>query len=223
MSLTLRIYLSMGAFAGLVVLIGTFGSLQTNSLANTFIEYRKTAKGSLTANAITEDLFEARIASLKYRATKDDKYIRGLSENIQEIQKLEAVLSKTLMDFPDSPGMQQIGVQLDAYEAHMQAAFDLQTRRDEVVAEAGVVGKKAREQLSEIMETALTANDAEASSYAGLASSNLLLARLYLERFLVDNRPGDAQRSSAELDAALEGMSILLPQLQNPPDDSLQK
>ncbi len=92
-----------------------------------------------------------------------------------------------------------------------------------MVANTSSIGSKARLQLSEVMSTALEDRDTEASSLAGLASTNVMLARLYLERFLVDNDPADAERSKLEIENARKGVSRLLFSLQNPERRELAK
>ncbi|MEM7520050.1 MAG: methyl-accepting chemotaxis protein [Pseudomonadota bacterium] len=216
MSIVMRVFLSMGVLVTLSVLVGGFGSYQTRNVADIFIEYRKTAKGSLLATDVAEDMFEARIASLKYRASKDASYIDELSQNTGEIVALEAAFAEVLLDYPDSPAVEGIIADLRTYEGNMRAAYAVQNERDVVVSQTEEIGRKARQQLTEIMETALEDNDAEASSRAGIASTDLMLARFYLEKYLVDNKPEDAERSATELTAARQGMTRLLTVLENP-------
>jgi len=114
------------------------------------------------------------------------------------------------------PDVADIATELTEYEQLMARAFELQQERNQLVSQSSELGRKARQQLTQIMETALLDNDAEASSRAGLAASNLLLARLYLEKFLVDNREEDFTRSASEIANARSGMQTLLEFLENP-------
>ncbi|GFE50347.1 hypothetical protein So717_21000 [Roseobacter cerasinus] len=216
MSILMKISLGMGAIVALMIAVGGFASVQTSQLARTFLEYRGTAKNSLVAADVTKDLFEARLASLKYRATKDNTYIDEVTENISEIDAVRDQLDAYIASYPDMPNVAAISTQLRSYQQLLQTAYTQQSERNTLVAEVADLGKKARQQLTEIMETALAENDAEASSRAGLAASNLLLARLYLERFLVDNRPENYERSTAEIRAAQDGLHRLLDVLKNP-------
>ncbi|MCV3274427.1 methyl-accepting chemotaxis protein [Roseobacter sinensis] len=222
MSIVMRIYLGMGAMIALVVIVGGFASYQTNRLADTFVEYRGTAKTSLIANELTEDLFEARLDSSKYRITKDRKYIDGYNGrdgvigNIEEIVELSPELIEMMEGYPEQVELTNIADLLIEYETSMEAAYEKQTERDAYVEETAELGKKAREQLSEIMETALRDNDPQAAAVAGRVSSHLLLARLYLERFLIDNKESDGARADEEIELARNGMTDLLRELQNP-------
>ncbi|MEO0570040.1 MAG: methyl-accepting chemotaxis protein, partial [Pseudomonadota bacterium] len=221
MSVVMRIYLGMGAMIALIIVVGGFASFQTNSLANTFIEYRGTAKTSLLANVLTEDLFEARLDSNKYRITKDEKYIEHMRSNIAEIIELEPELYQLMEGYPEQAELDGILNALQEYDVAMAQAYDLQQQRTVLVDRSAESGLKAREQLSEVMATALRDNDAQASAAAGQASTNLLLGRLYLERFLVDNKAEDAARSTKEIEAARVGLNRLMLELQNPRRRSL--
>lgn len=213
MSLVMRVYVGMGAMIALLIVVGGFAAFQTGGLASTFVEYRTTAKSSLLASDMAEDLYEARIASLKFRTNKKPENIDVLSENIAEIMEIEAEM---LEGFPEREGLAEIPTLLTEYEAAMKQAFDLQQKRDQLVEETASVGRKAREQLTEVLETAQRDGDPQASSVAGQAISNLLLGRLYLERFLVSNKASDSERSSQEIETARAGLTALLAELQNP-------
>ncbi len=222
MSIVMRIYLGMGAMIALIVLVGGFASFQTKNFADTFVEYRGTAKTSLIANELTEDLFEARLDSSKYRITKDRKYIDGYEGrdgvlgNIAEIVTLSPELIEMMEGYPEQAELTEIADLLSEYRDSMEAAYEKQTMRDVHVEETAAAGRKAREQLTEIMTTALRDGDAQAAAVAGTVTSHLLLGRLYTERFLVDNKESDAARATEEIQLARDSMTSLLSELQDP-------
>lgn len=222
MSLTKRISLGMGVIIALMILVGAFAAFQTNKLAGFFMEYRGTAKTSLVAVAMAEDLAEARQASLTYRLTKDPTYISGdetrdgVNGNIDEIIANYDELVTRMDGYPEQAELTDIVGSLEEYRNSMASAYAKQKERDALVAQTVDLGRKARLQLSEIMDTASSDGDAIASAAAGVASTHLLLARVYLERFLVDNSAADAQRSGQEVSIAKDAMSALLKELQNP-------
>lgn len=216
MSLSSRIYLGMGAMVALLVLLGGFAAFQTNRLAETFVEYRETARESLLAGDFLEDMFEARIASSKYRLTKDEAQVDEVQGNIGEVLALKPELEAIINRYDDLDEVAQLPVLLDEYQQLMLRAYEFQKQRNSLVAMAEETGQKARRQLSEVMETALRDNDAVAAAAAGEAGINLMLARYYLEKYLVDNKPEDAARSTEEIQFAREGLAKLMRELQNP-------
>lgn len=216
MSIVMRIYLGMGAMIALIMAVGGFAAFQTNTLANTFVEYRATAKTSLQSGRMIEDLFDARIASLKFRATEDTAEITRLSGDISEIRAIQIDLYELLEGYPEQDNLALITELLEEYETAMGQAYSLQQQRDTLVEQTTATGLKARRQLSEVMETALQDDDALASSMAGLAATNLLLGRLYLERFLVSNNPEHVARSTTEFETARISLTQLMQELQSP-------
>ncbi|MEP2641592.1 methyl-accepting chemotaxis protein [Roseobacter sp.] len=212
----MRIYLSMGAMVALMLVVGGFGAYQTSRLASTFVDYRSTAKESLIAGDIMEDIFEARLASSKYRLTGDPAHLESVRENIAEVLEFEGQLREMMTGYEGLEELEQIPAALEEYEQSMAQAVELQAQRNQLVDKASASGLKARRQLSDVMETALQDNDASISSAAGLAATNLLLGRLYFERFLVSNDPDDAARSTKEIDTARVGLNTLLGELENP-------
>ena len=216
MSIKMQIFAGMLAMISLVVLVGAFASYQTSKLADIFVEYRTTARSSLMAGDIVEDMYKARLASSKYRLTKNAQYVEDVKSNIAEIAELTPALQGALATYGGAAELNALPSLLAEYEQSLKDAFDLQQQRDALVAQSSELGLKARQQLSEVMKTALRDGDAVASSAAGLAATSLMLGRFYLERFLVANRPEDAARSTQEIENARTGLTGLLEELQNP-------
>lgn len=222
MSIVMRIYLGIGVMIALVVIVGGVGAYQTNRLAHTFLEYQSTAKTSLVATAITEDLLEARVDSAKYRATKDRKYLDGYDgndgvfQNIAEILELTPELIDRMEGYPEQAELENIHELLIAFRASSEALAEIKTDRDLYVEQTTVLGRKARLQLFEIMESASREGDLAVTSATSMALSHLLLSRIYVERYLVDYNEADMNRATKEIQVARESMTGLLRQLQNP-------
>ncbi|AEI95551.1 methyl-accepting chemotaxis protein [Roseobacter litoralis] len=223
MSIVMRIYVGMGAMIALTMLVGSFAIFQTNGLAKTFYEYRGIATSEVLATHLEENLFKTRISAYRFRSNKNPENLQELSGLVAAITDQQAELFNRLDGLAAQEQVIPIPALLAEYEALMRDAVALQQERDAMVANTSSIGSKARLQLSEVMSTALEDRDTEASSLAGLASTNLMLARLYLERFLVDNDPADAERSKLEIENARKGVSRLLFSLQNPERRELAK
>ncbi|MFK7874222.1 MAG: methyl-accepting chemotaxis protein [Paracoccaceae bacterium] len=216
MSIVKQIYFGMGLLIAIILSVGVFAVYETNHVSKVFDEYRSTAKQSLLAADIMADVFEARLAYGKFRTTRDPKYIEEVRNNIDEVLALSDELDALSQSFSDAQVLLEIPTELTEYLATLEKAAELQLRRDALVQLTSDSGLKARQQLSEVMDTALKDNDAVASSAAGLAATRLLLGRLYLERFLVSNSSDDVVRSTAEIESARVGLKNLMFQLQDP-------
>ncbi len=215
MSIASRIYIGMGLLIAAIIGVGGFATYQTNVLADTFVEYRTTARQSLLTSAVQEDIFEARLASSKYRLVKEEQYLDELRANLAEVTAVAEELTQLSEQYGGMGELTAIPELLGEYEQAMTEAFAFQQQREVLVDTTSDLGRKAREQLSQVMESALADGDAVASAAAGDAATSLMLARLYLERFLVSNLKSDADRSKAEVQNARIGLTDLLVELQN--------
>lgn len=216
MSIVMRIYFGMGALITLFIIVGAFASFQTSGLAQAFGQYRDTAKTELVVSEMTSDIYEARLSSTKFRATKDKTALDKVGEKVDHLIELLPVLEENVPVYEGVEDLSLLPDLLSSYYASLLKAADLQDIRDDLVVVTAQVGRSARTRLSEVIETAMRDEDTVASAYAGLATSNVLLARLYLERFLVTNAATDAERSAKELQLARVGISNLLQQLEDP-------
>ncbi|MBW4709545.1 HAMP domain-containing protein [Roseobacter sp. YSTF-M11] len=216
MSISRLIFSSMGALVAIIIMVGGFASFETRGLALTFTEYRAVASGGVMAGKMMEDLDLARTAALHYRFDQNEEHVAKVSENLAKITAIEKEMFELLEGFPEQEGLEDIPPLLAEYEASMLRAVTLQNETVALVENIVAIGSKAREQLSEIMESALRDNDPLASSVAGLAMRDLLLSRLHLEHFLVTNDPVDTAKSHEKIEIARGDMVKLLSELQDP-------
>nr|WP_321982373.1 HAMP domain-containing methyl-accepting chemotaxis protein [uncultured Cohaesibacter sp.] len=80
-----------------------------------------------------------------------------------------------------------------------------------------------RENLTRIRSGAFSAGDYESASFAGIAQEHLLLARLYVMKFLDDNSDEASQRATNELQSFSKALSNLHDSLINPQRKALQE
>ncbi len=119
-----------------------------------------------------------------------------ISANQDNIESVEARAKKTIemigvaRELTLDPGYQLIieslDQELDDYVSQFAKVTERQAVRDELVHETlNVVGPGMEKDLTAIMESAFADGDAEAAYRAGMTMRNLMLARLYANRFLV--------------------------------------
>ena len=97
-----------------------------------------------------------------------------------------------------------------------QRVTSAERSRDQHVAELDALGPEIRNHLSAVLKTAKQDGDATPGYLAGLAQQNLLLTRLYVSKFLFDNKAHDAERFNQEIKIARKHLDTLLTELQNP-------
>jgi len=84
-SISARVYLGYGMLLVALVAGSVFAYVNVSSLGATYQGYRGTAKQTILINNIVEDLFEARIAALKFRISGSESDAQDVRSNIGEI------------------------------------------------------------------------------------------------------------------------------------------
>lgn len=112
--------------------------------------------------------------------------------------------------------MHDASEKIRVYQTSFQKVTELVKQRNELVNKMNILGPKAEKNLTAIMKSAYADDDARASFHAGTTLRSLLLARLYSNRFLVDNTEASAKRANQELSDFAGGAKGMLRELQNP-------
>ncbi len=208
--------ISRSLIVGLVVLsVVAVGA--TLLIRQIFVEYRETARASLLSNAILEDMFEARLAALKWRVAGEAAQVDEIRGNIEEIREVEADVQSIFgADSTFAAGFAAVREDIGRYEAEftlMLQAHDRYLAAEELATNSGL---EARRALTQIMTSAYADDDATAAFYAGRVQESLMLGRYYLERFRQTEASSDVDRAYADLVKAGEALTTLQAELQNP-------
>ncbi|WP_394389712.1 methyl-accepting chemotaxis protein [Shewanella woodyi] len=92
-----------------------------------------------------------------------------------------------------------------------------QQKRNKAVTETlNARGPEIERGLTKIMQSANEDGDIQAAFLAGTAIRSLLLGRLYVSKFLVENQPSQVERFNQELTDTTKQIDTLLESLQNP-------
>lgn len=213
MSITTRINLGMGAIIALIFVTCGFAIFQTNLLANTFIEYRGTARTSLIANEVTADLYEARIEAMKYRLTRDPEHLGLASNELSEILTLKPEWYQLMAGYPERSQLDGILESLSEYEALMKESHALDSNVEVLLEQTASLRNKTGGQFTTIQQA--VDRNTETYADAGLAETQLHRGLFFLERFLADHDVTDLERASDEFAAAQATLERLTSQLQS--------
>ena len=201
----------------LLVLIGGGAIFALNSSSETFQRYRQLARLSNVMANVTAAMMDTRIGVKNYIIRHDE----DSAEQVRSAQAAVVEASERAKALIEEPGKKEIVSNIEtgvvAYEAAFEEVVALQNQRSElVVGTLDNIGPEIRKQLTEIMQSAYRDNDIKAAFFAGVAQEHLLLARLYVLKFLLENKESDFERAAAEFqdfDAAAAEMDA---ELQNP-------
>ncbi|WED23680.1 methyl-accepting chemotaxis protein [Vibrio sp. JC009] len=216
LKLNTQLYVSFGLVLMLLAVISITSLIGFNRINEDFVEYRGLARDTNLAGRVQANMLMMRLAVLNYVNTQSDtsvaqyeerksKMFDFLNEAEREIQKPErAALVKNIVS------------EVDDYEHGFEQVVKLFGERNQIVKQQlDPNGLSMRKALSDIIISAYDDNDAEASFYAAQLQEHLLLARLYVTKYLVTNSSEDAGRAKQEL-------SDKMPVFLNKLDTSLQ-
>ncbi len=211
---------TFGGFGLVLTLLVAIGGVSIFELlrgSDTFQSYRELARQS---NALAEVATHMRDTRLGVK----DFIIRGdeaSANRVRTAQKLaiEAAQSARALnaDVTKDELLTTIENDLIAYENAFEEVVSFRAERDALVNEGlNAIGPQIRKKLSSIMETAARDGDTPAAYRAGVTQEHLMLARFYVQKYLVDNVEADFDRVLGELEAMTAATGAMLTELQNP-------
>ncbi len=206
-----------GVVLALLVLIGGGAIYQLTASSDTFQRYRELARQSNALAAVGTHMRETRLAV-------KDFIIRGDADSAERARKSEksamaaAEHARSLVKSPEKlEQLSTLETKLKGYEAAFERVVGFRVVRDRLVNEnLNKLGPEIREKLTLIMETAARDGDPQAAYRAGIAQQHLMLARFYVQKFLVDNAQADFERVMLELGNMRSTGRAMLSELQNP-------
>ena len=214
LSLSLKICAGFGAALAMTMLVAGVGYDGVLKSSGLFGEYRQTARENLLLADMTEDLLQARLAVMKFRVTEKPEEVAKVTENIEELLGDAGRRSAELG--LDEATLNEITAILKAireYGDSFSSAVALQETRQRLVDGLNAVGPETRKRLTEIAEASHKAGNLEVGFHAGRVQERLMMARLYVQRFLLENEKRHLDRVLQEVAEAQQGLNRLEPLL----------
>ncbi len=216
LKLNTQLYTSFGAVLLLLSVISGTSLLGFNSLHDGFVEYRGLARDTNLAGRVQANMLMMRLAVLNYVNTQSDDYVEQYDERKVLMQEFLQEAKTEIQDPSRAALVSNIVSEVDNYDQGFQQVVKLFKDRNEIVKQKlDPNGLEMRKSLSAIIVSAYEDRDTEASFLAAQLQEHLLLARLYVTKYLVTNSVEDADRAKKELS---DEMTKYLSQL----DESLQ-
>lgn len=211
-----KVALGSGVILTCLLFVATVAHLSLFDANQNFKNYRGLAIQTNQLGRIQANLLSARLYSKDFILKNTDEAAKRVSDRI------EATASyidngHALFDRQEAlEAMTKAKADIATYGTSFGQVTELVTQRNTIVDNLNTIGPKAEKNLTEIMQSAFDDSDDAASFKAGSALRSLLLARLYANRFLVDNQAASAERTHKEL-GDFEALSQqMLEELQNP-------
>jgi methyl-accepting chemotaxis protein len=194
-----RIVLGFSLILLLLVAIGIVSVVSLGGATEKFTQYRSLALQTNLSGRLQANLLMVRMSVKDFLLDGDQRFIDQYQQDWAQVEQFLA-RSHELIDDPQRAGIiDKVDGQLHDYHKAFGVIQKQMARRNAILTETlNPTGKSMRQALSEIMRTAYADEDQVASNHAGLALQNLLLARLYVMKFLQSNSRSDADRVRKE-------------------------
>ena len=217
LKISTRVFGGFGLILVMLTVIGVLSIYSLNFANETFGEYRTLARQANAIGRVQANLLMTRMNVKDFIITKSEK---DRDEVFHFEEKTSALIDEALTLVVDPERrtlLEGMKGRMAEYRGHFENVVALNDKRNEIVhSTLNVIGPQIEKDLTAIMESAYRDGDAEAAFTAGMVLRNLLLARLYATKFLVDNKQESFDRVMKEFGELTELSDDLLASLQNP-------
>ncbi|MDP2559736.1 methyl-accepting chemotaxis protein [Psychrobium sp. 1_MG-2023] len=218
LKLNTQLYTSYGLILLLLMVISITSYVGFNKTYDDFVQYRGLARDTNLAGRVQANVLSMRLSVLNFINTQSDESVKQYNERLALLTKLLEVAVKEIQDPERAALVKRVVKEVDEYKQGFEEVQLLFAQRDRLVKEKlDPSGLAMREALSRLILEANKHYEYETVFVAGQLQEHLLLARLYVTKFLVKNLTQHANFANDELS---NKMPTFLKQLSNIDHDS---
>ncbi|ELP1875138.1 methyl-accepting chemotaxis protein [Vibrio vulnificus] len=169
------------------------------------------------AAEMTDSVYGLRLTVKNFIKTGEQQFVSRFQDNASRwTQFMDRAYNEI-----QNPQRVQILKEIDGLKAQYLTTFtqvvvnNMNMRNELVNGVLNVDGPQIEKRLTSVMESAKTDGDVVAAYHAGRALRSLLLARLYVAKFLVENQQAQVDRFNQEFKAVYSEITSLLATLEN--------
>lgn len=212
-----KIFGGFGIVLALLVTIAGFAWFGLSGASSNFKEYRSLAIETNQAGRVQANLLLTRLNAKSYTKTPNPETIEAVKTRAEATLNLAYDLEEIATSEDYVARAKVVQEEMVAYSTAFEKVTIEQAKRDELVNNTlNVNGPQMERNLSAIMQSAFDDNDAASAFRAGKALRSLLLARLYVFRYLTDNDQASYDRVVKEITDLKAGNAELISTLKNP-------
>ncbi len=216
-SIGVRIGVGFFVILAVMAFLAWSGYHATKEADSDFLRYESIASNALRVSAIETAFVEVR---RQVRLYADEGEAKALDQVRIARGKIEAALSQAIpatLNPERKANLEKIKAGFEAYVSHLDELVALRAKREKSVAEGmNPIGLKAREDLSEIVRTAMADGDFEVAALAGIVQEKLLIARLEAVKYIATSDPAQLEKARGRISAYVEAINKLHERLQDP-------
>lgn len=218
MKIGVQIGLGYALVAALLVVVSLAAFVGLSQAVNSFGDYRQLARHANLAGRVQANMLLVRLYAKDYVLKNSDEAVAAFKERYATLSELVAEAQTEIQEPARAERIGLVAREIGGYDkAFDQVVGFVQERHQVVKQRLDPNGLAMREAMTGIMTSANADQDAEAAYLAGRTQEALLLARLYVAKYLTTNLREDEERAQKELKENLtERARELDANLQNP-------
>jgi len=216
MKLSTKLTAGFGTVLSLLVVLAAVSYWAISNASGGFTEYRTLARDTNLAGRLQANMLMVRMSVKDFIIAGSEKAKAEYKEHFTKMRTFMDEAQKELVNPERARLVDEADQHVTEYDQHFAAVQKHQAESDRVFNEhLNVLGPKMEKDLTEILTSAEHDGDMAAAVRSGLAMRNLLLARLYVVKFLSDNEESSAARVRKEKDNLSEQLAALDKSLRN--------
>ena len=212
-----KILTGFGVVVLLLVIISAVSLVNLSSADKNFRDYRALARQTNADGRVQANMLMTRIFAKNYVIEASDENVKGVEKRAQITLDMIAQAGDLTRDSGYKLLIENLDAELRDYISSFEVVTTQQAQRDALVNDSlNVIGPQMERNLTAIMESAFSDGDDEAAYRAGMTLRNLLLGRLYANRFLIQNDTVSYKRVGLEFLDMQRNLDGLVSNLENP-------
>ncbi len=215
----------IGGFVTVLALLGVvsvIGFLGLNNAYTGFHEYREMAQDNNIVGQLQVNMLNASINAKDFIATGNELYHEQYD---LYYEKMKELIKKSHEEITNSERAQKVN-QIDELSLKYDTVFheidQFQKQNSEIMDSTLLIKSvESEESLTTIMSSAEKENNIIVAFHAGLAIRDLLLARLYVQKYLTSNDQASVEQVWKQFKSMESNLNSLSKELQNPEQSKL--
>ncbi len=218
MKIKMQLAIAFGLLLVLLIIVSLVGFSGLKGGFHSFSEYRGLARDANLAGRLQANMLLTRMNVVKYLDKNEAAVLAIYNERMQKMKGFLKTAQTEIQKPERAQHIKQITTSIHEYVSIFDTVVAKIKQRHELVeGKLNPSGLEMRKKMTAIIDSAYRSSDADATYYASKAQEGLLLGRLYVAKFLVNNSDEDYKRALTELETNLYGAAQKLDQnLENP-------
>ncbi|ALO41728.1 HAMP domain-containing methyl-accepting chemotaxis protein [Pseudoalteromonas phenolica] len=219
LKLNAQLNLSFGLMIALLCVVSLVSYFALSSGHTNFVEYRMNARDSNLSGRIQANLLMVRLNALKYLEDRSKKNVEEFNERFSLLSELIIQGKSQFKDPAKVREINDIQTKAEQYKDAFANVVKLFEQRDQIVSnDLDANGAEMRKSITKIIDRSASIKNTDLLHKSSKLQEALLLGRLYVSKFLINNSVEEYQRSLDEFDEVTRDAEKLKSILSNSSD-----